>query len=196
MAFTITIPRLGWSMEEGTFVRWLKNDGDLIRPGDAVFELEGEKAAQDIEAVDAGVLRIPADAPKPGTVVPVGAVIGFLVSADETPPSSVRSTPAAAPSNVDSPTTPLTVDPQSSQPALATSAPFAPPSVRRLAREKGIKLSSLAGTGPAGRITADDIKKFPPAGSLSEVSSDRPVHEMSSVASPRARRVAGELGID
>jgi pyruvate dehydrogenase E2 component (dihydrolipoamide acetyltransferase) len=66
MPIEIKIPRLGWSMEEGTFVRWLKKDGDAIRPGDILFELEGEKATQDIEAVDAGVLRIPASGPKPG----------------------------------------------------------------------------------------------------------------------------------
>ena len=66
MAHEIVIPRLGWSMEEGTFVGWLKKDGDLVRRGDAVFELEGEKASQDIEAVDEGILRIPPNGPKPG----------------------------------------------------------------------------------------------------------------------------------
>ena len=94
MAFEITIPRLGWSMEEGTFVRWLKHEGDYVKAGEAVFELEGEKAAQDIEAVDSGILRIPPTAPKPGTVVPVGAVIGYLVAEGESIPASTSSSPA------------------------------------------------------------------------------------------------------
>ncbi|MFM7862695.1 MAG: biotin/lipoyl-containing protein, partial [Planctomycetaceae bacterium] len=61
MAVQITIPRLGWSMEEGTFAGWRKADGDVVRRGDVLFELEGEKALQEIEAVDEGTLRIPAD---------------------------------------------------------------------------------------------------------------------------------------
>ena len=69
MAHEIVIPRLGWSMEEGVFVRWLKRDGDVVRPGDMLFELEGEKALQEIEAIDGGILRIPPDAPAPGDVV-------------------------------------------------------------------------------------------------------------------------------
>ena len=69
MVYEIVIPRLGWSMEEGTFVGWLKKDGDPIHRGDAVFELEGEKASQDVEAVDEGLLRIPPTGPQPGQVL-------------------------------------------------------------------------------------------------------------------------------
>lgn len=126
MANAITIPRLGWSMEEGVFVRWLKNDGDVVRPGDAVFELEGEKASQDIEAVDAGVLRIPLDAPKPGTVVAVGAVIGFLVSPGETVPASMIGSPptlAAAKSNEESQMKALAIDTKIPQIPLERSVP-------------------------------------------------------------------------
>ena len=62
----IRLPRLGWSMEEGTFVGWLKRPGDEVAIGQPLFELEGEKALQEIESVDAGVLYIPGDAPQPG----------------------------------------------------------------------------------------------------------------------------------
>lgn len=72
MSFEITIPRLGWSMEEGIFAGWLKKDGDVIRRGDALFELEGEKALQEVEALDDGVLRLMADGPQLGTVLKVG----------------------------------------------------------------------------------------------------------------------------
>lgn len=61
----ITIPRLGWSMEEGKFISWLKKPGDLVSVGEPLFELEGEKSLQEIESVEAGILYIPADAPYP-----------------------------------------------------------------------------------------------------------------------------------
>src|SRR5215217_7769083 len=96
MAIPVTVPRLGWTMEEGTFVEWLKADGDPVRLGDAVFRLEGEKAAEDIEALDAGVLRIPDGGPKPGDRVAVGAVIGFLVRPGETAPELAAATPKQA----------------------------------------------------------------------------------------------------
>ncbi len=59
MAIEIKIPRLGWSMDEGIFAGWLKHDGEPIRAGDPLFSLEGEKATQDVEAIDDGTLSIP-----------------------------------------------------------------------------------------------------------------------------------------
>ena len=194
MPFEITVPRLGWSMEEGTFVRWLKQEGEFVKAGDAVFELEGEKAAQDIEAVDSGILRIPPSAPSPGTIVAVGAVIGYLVVEGESVPvrTDIGSTmPAASATDTTARRTasvkPGTPEASRSMPQLA---PAAAPSVRRLAREMGVKLASLEGTGPAGRITADDVRTTIP-----KARSDNG-HSSSRIASPRARRVAGELDID
>lgn len=175
MAFEITIPRLGWSMEEGTFVRWLKKHGEIVKPGDPIFELEGEKAAQDIEAVDGGVLNIPESGPKPGTVVAVGATIGYLLSDGEVAPAGTTS-PTASQSDLPS------------KPAVTQSPPAAP-SVRRMARELGVSLADLAGSGPAGRITARDLQPQAPASPKSPAAT-------STVASPRARRVARELGIN
>ena len=63
MPHEIRVPRLGWSMEEGTFLRWLKNRGDLVKPGEVLYELESDKATQEIEAVDGGVLYVGPDAP-------------------------------------------------------------------------------------------------------------------------------------
>ena len=56
-------------MDEGVFVGWLKRDGDSVRPGDPLFSLEGEMTTQDVEAIDAGILSIPPDAPRPGETV-------------------------------------------------------------------------------------------------------------------------------
>src|SRR5262245_5046264 len=85
MPIPITVPRLGWTMDEGVFEGWLKRDGDLVQAGEALFALEGEKATQDVEAIDSGILRIPPNAPKPGDVIPVGAVLAYLFAPGETP---------------------------------------------------------------------------------------------------------------
>jgi pyruvate dehydrogenase E2 component (dihydrolipoamide acetyltransferase) len=97
MAIPITIPRLGWSMEEGVFAGWLKRDGEPVRAGEALFTLEGDKAAQEIEAIDNGILKVPHDAPAAGATVTVGAVIGFLLEPGEVEPAVSRpSAPIAA----------------------------------------------------------------------------------------------------
>ena len=69
MPIEIIVPRLGWSMDEGTFSRWLKQDGELVREGDELFELEGDKATQVVESFDAGILRIAPNGPQPGDTV-------------------------------------------------------------------------------------------------------------------------------
>ena len=182
MAQEIIIPRLGWSMEEGTFVAWLKSEGDFVKRGDALFELEGEKATQEIEAVDEGVLRIPLTGPKPGSVHKVGAIIGYLVGAND-------SIPALA-----NPSQQTNIEVVNEADSVVAS-----PSVRQLARKVGIQLSQVKGTGPRGRILQEDVHQakviFSENAQESVISH---VSKMSSqqVASPRARRLASNLGID
>ena len=94
MPIEIVVPRLGWSMDEGTFGEWLKDDGELINAGDMIFVLEGEKASQEIESFDAGILHIPPDAPQPGDTVAVGQLLGYLLAEGESAP--VRSNLAVA----------------------------------------------------------------------------------------------------
>ena len=72
MANEVTMPRLGWTMEEGVFGEWLKQDGDEVQAGDLLFTVEGDKATQEVEVFEAGILRLPANAPAPGDVIPVG----------------------------------------------------------------------------------------------------------------------------
>ena len=182
MAQEIIIPRLGWSMEEGTFVAWLKSEGDFVKRGDALFELEGEKATQEIEAVDEGVLRIPLTGPKPGSVHKVGAIIGYLVGAND-------SIPALA-----NPSQQTNIEVVNEADSVVAS-----PSVRQLARKVGIQLSQVKGTGPRGRILQEDVHQ---AKVIFSENAQEPVishvSKMSSqqVASPRARRLASNLGID
>jgi pyruvate dehydrogenase E2 component (dihydrolipoamide acetyltransferase) len=182
MAQEIIIPRLGWSMEEGTFVAWLKSEGDFVKRGDALFELEGEKATQEIEAVDEGVLRIPITGPKPGSVHKVGAIIGYLVGAND-------SIPALA-----NPSQQVNIEVINEADSIVAS-----PSVRQLARKVGVQLSQVKATGPRGRILQEDVHQ---AKSILSENAQEPiisnVSKMSSqqVASPRARRLASSLGID
>jgi pyruvate dehydrogenase E2 component (dihydrolipoamide acetyltransferase) len=86
MAIEIVIPRLGWSMDEGVFVQWLKRDGEDVCEGDDLFELESEKSTQPIESFDTGVLRISPDGPHPGDVVKVGQRLGYLCKNGERAP--------------------------------------------------------------------------------------------------------------
>ncbi|MCY2977081.1 MAG: dihydrolipoamide acetyltransferase family protein [Planctomycetota bacterium] len=187
MVHEITIPRLGWSMEEGVFSGWLKQDGDTIRQGDPLFELEGEKAVQEIESLDAGILRIPANSPQPGSVVKVGAVVGYLVAEGESLPVGETQDALAIDrgSKLLSKGTPSL--PSETVAGDAALPPAAGPAVRRRAREAGVALDQIAGTGRGGRILAEDI----------ELASSQPLPSpLPTVASPRARRVAAERKID
>ena len=89
MAREVTIPRLGWNMEEGTFIGWLKSDGEHVSAGDPIFSLEGDKATQDVESLEAGILRIPPDGAKDGEKIAVGALVGYLVAPGEPAPFEV-----------------------------------------------------------------------------------------------------------
>jgi pyruvate dehydrogenase E2 component (dihydrolipoamide acetyltransferase) len=167
MLIDIIIPRLGWSMEEATFVGWLKTDGQPVRPGEPLFTLESEKASQDIEAADGGILRIPADGPSAGTLVKVGQVIGqFLTdreirTADAAPHKMApglkpeqsedghKATPIAAPSNAR-----LQRDVQTGALEKAVS-----PRARRRAAALGVDTSQLEGSGCTGRIVEADVLK-------------------------------------
>src|SRR5262249_38668224 len=78
-------------MEEGTFVEWRKHEGEQVRPGDPLFVLESDKAAEVIEAIDAGTLHVPAESPQPGDKVKVGQVLGYLLAAgEEGPPAKTQ----------------------------------------------------------------------------------------------------------
>jgi len=165
MAHPIQIPRLGWSMEEGVFVEWLKADGDTIEPGDLLFNLEGEKAIQEIESIDSGVLRIPENAPSEGDTVLVGQVIGWLCKPDETPPAELPAvelqTDAAAADRPPGPTADLadSADDSVASPApTSTSRPASSPRARRIAAELGIDWKTLTGSGRNGRIRECDVR--------------------------------------
>jgi pyruvate dehydrogenase E2 component (dihydrolipoamide acetyltransferase) len=181
MAFEIRVPRLGWSMEEGTFAGWLKKDGEIVKTGESLFSLEGEKATQDIESLDSGVLHIHPESPKSGKLVSVGALIGVLVPIGES--HSWGTTDANPTLNG-----PLASG-QTVEPSHGIDAPVSP-SVRRLALQKGVVLSDIQGTGKGGRILAEDLD-IKPSKTRSLINLSQ-----SKFATPRAKKLAMDLGID
>jgi pyruvate dehydrogenase E2 component (dihydrolipoamide acetyltransferase) len=156
MPIPITIPRLGWNMDEGTFAGWLKQDGDAIRPGDRVFSLESEKATEEIECLDGGTLHIPAEGPKPGGKLPVGTVIGYLLQpgesvADVKAQSSIPKTQTTSNREVS--------NPKPNERPEKTGGRTISPRARRVAREAGIDWTALRGTGRTGRIRERDVRE-------------------------------------
>src|SRR6266498_373729 len=164
MPIEIIVPRLGWSMEEGAFVAWLKQDGEFIRAGEALFSIEGDKAVQEIEAIDSGILRISPTCPKPGATVRVGDLLGHLLAENEVlpgesdpgrPPVSSSATAKAAVANAPAgPATPAGPPPLASP---ATRPSMISPRALRTATELGVEWSKLKGTGRTGRIRERDV---------------------------------------
>lgn len=174
MPHEITVPRLGWSMEDGVLGAWLKSPGDLVRAGESLFSLEGEKAVQEIESLETGYLCIPADAPRMGETVKVGQVIGFLLAEGEPMPTTVLETRL----NSVTPSTESAVVPGELPRAAG-------PAARRLARQLGIDLNTVPTPDPTGRVICEDLQRV-----ATQSRASRPI------ATPRARRRARELGID
>ena len=156
----ITIPRLGWSMEEGKFASWLKHEGEWVASGDQLFVLESDKTVQEVESLDGGILRLLPTSPKTGDVVMVGQLIGYLAKEGEMLPAA----PEAA---VPAVTTPLTEPPVTSGQPAAVQAEAAPagrplssPRARRAAAVLNVAISDVQGTGKSGRVRARDVENF------------------------------------
>jgi pyruvate dehydrogenase E2 component (dihydrolipoamide acetyltransferase) len=171
----ITIPRLGWSMDEGKFASWLKQEGETVVSGDQLFVLEAEKSVQEIESLDAGILRLLPTSPNAGDVVLVGQLIGYLAKEGEMlPAASEAAVPAVSP--------PLAVPPVASgQPAALQAEParagrlLSSPRARRAAAVLNVAISDVQGTGKSGRVRARDVENFAPAAASSETGTERSV---------------------
>ena len=169
MTIDITMPALSPTMTEGTLAKWLKNQGDDVKAGDVIAEIETDKATMEVEAVDEGRIgRIVVPAGSEG--VQVGAVIAVLLEEGEDaaaaekvpaakPPAAKAAVPAPAPAAPPSP--PAAAAPPAAKPAPAEvqgERIFASPLARRLAKEAGLDLGSVNGSGPHGRIVKADIE--------------------------------------
>jgi pyruvate dehydrogenase E2 component (dihydrolipoamide acetyltransferase) len=156
MAISVVMPALEMAQETGKLLAWRKKEGERVAKGEPLLEIETDKAVVEVEAPGDGILAgVTADV---GAVIPVGQTIAWLVGPGEKPPA--RSETAAAPSARASSGPERTVVAAASaiaQPAAA--APQISPKARRLAKELGVDISQIHGTGPDGTITSEDVQR-------------------------------------
>jgi pyruvate dehydrogenase E2 component (dihydrolipoamide acetyltransferase) len=161
MANEVKLPRLGQGMEGGTIVKWLKSEGERVEKGEPLYELDTDKVTQEVEAEASGVLlKIAVSEGE----VPVGQTIALIgeegeeITAISVEPESARDEPQEAPPQQQVDGRPAEPEPPASLGAAAGRVK-ASPLARRIARERGIDLASLSGTGPEGRIVAEDVER-------------------------------------
>ena len=190
MAKVVVMPKLGLTMTEGTVSKWLKKVGDAVSEGEPLFEVETDKLTNTIEASASGVLRHLFV--EEGVTVPVLEKVAVIAAADEdiagllggaapAPAAAAAPAPAAAPA-------------ASPAEKKAGGRVIASPAAKKLAKEKGIDLTLVTGTGPNGRITEDDVKNYTPAPAAPAAPAAEEVPKVK--ASPLAAAVAADLGLD
>ena len=168
MATNIVMPQMGYDMREGTVVRWRKQEGEAVSRGDVIAEIETDKATVEMEAYQTGVLgRIVV---AEGRTVPVGELIAVVTEPGEEapsleelvspPPSEATTAPAEQASSPGVAPVSQAVPAEETTAAAPAGEVRASPIARRLAREKGLDLVQVVGTGPGGRITEADVLAY------------------------------------
>jgi pyruvate dehydrogenase E2 component (dihydrolipoamide acetyltransferase) len=183
MAYEVILPKLGQTVEEGRIVEWLKEEGDEIQRGDVLFTVETDKAVLDVESKRKGYLRrilVPE-----GELLPVLTVVGIITrTVDEEyelPEGTAEAEDAEAPAEVETEEAEADEDLTEAERAARVGRIFASPRARKYAREHGVDISGVTGTGPNGRIVEQDVIDFLAS---------------APKASPVAERVAEQLGVN
>jgi pyruvate dehydrogenase E2 component (dihydrolipoamide acetyltransferase) len=173
VAVEVKLPRLGQGMESGTIVRWLKSEGEAVSKGEPLYELDTDKVTQEVEADADGVLLkivLPEGEADVGTTVAILGSEGEDVS-ELLAGAAGGNGGAPAPVTGAEPEAPAQAEPQPEPPPTVASTPAevpvhapgervkASPLARRIARERGVDLATLTGTGPEGRVIAEDVEK-------------------------------------
>jgi pyruvate dehydrogenase E2 component (dihydrolipoamide acetyltransferase) len=157
MAFSVVMPALEMAQETGKLLAWRKQEGDRVTKGEPLLEIETDKAVVEVEAPADGILAgVKAAA---GADIPVGQTIAWIVAPGENPPQEESAAAPAA--RVVSQTRTESVPAPPSQP-VASNARISP-KARRLAKELGVEISTLRGSGPGGEILASDVQAAVPA---------------------------------
>ncbi len=170
----VVLAKLSPTMEEGTIVKWSKQEGDPVKVGDVLAEIETDKANMEMEALGAGVLRrilVPA-----GGKAPIGALIGVIANPDEDISALLATASAAVPAAAAAPA-PVAAAPVEPVAAAVAAAPPAPvaqeggrvkasPLARAIAAERNIPLGSVPGSGPGGRVVRRDVEAFTGSGAV------------------------------
>jgi len=181
MAISVVMPALEMAQETGKLLAWRKKEGERVTKGEPLLEIETDKAVVEVEAPGDGVLAgVTADV---GAVIPVGQTIAWLVAPGEDPPTkSVTAAPAArASSGMERSAVAATQ--VSAQPSA--SAPQISPKARRLAKELGVDIMRLRGTGPDGTITAEDVQAFAEGKSAAAASGGEPLSQIARLMAER-----------
>ncbi|GAB4445165.1 MAG: dihydrolipoamide acetyltransferase family protein [Anaerolineae bacterium] len=176
MPVAVIMPKFEMAQEAGTVVRWLKREGDAVQKGDALLEIETDKAIMEVEALASGTLA--GVRAQPGETYPVGAPIAYLLQPGE---------------SWSEPEPPADAD----RPAKADAAPArrATPVAARMARSHDLDLAAIAGSGPGGRVTRGDVAAHLSAQSGAPAPEAAPAPDRVK-AVPAARRLARERGVD
>jgi len=140
MVTEVIMPKMGQTMERGKIIKWLKKDGEEVRRGDPLLEIETDKTTIEVEARESGILKIIAEE---GEEVPIATTIAYIVKEGETIPEGKE--PKKTPEKAE--VTPV---------KRVKASPLA----RKIAEEKGIDLTKVQGTGPGGRITKNDVLAY------------------------------------
>ena len=184
MSIQITMPKWGLTMKEGKITRWLKSEGDTIRKGEPFFEVETEKITNIVESTADGTL-FQIVVPE-GSTVPVGTIVAVVARAGETPErvEGIQTGKAAE--------APPGKAGEAGKPEQPREKKFVPasPAARRLAKELGVDMARVAGSGPGGRVVEADVKKFheegPPPPRMTPLA-----EELARQAGLDAARIAG-----
>ena len=158
MAVEIVMPAVEMAQDSGILVRWLKAEGEFVKQGEPVMEIETDKTVFEFEAPGSGTLANVSA--KEGDEIPVGQVVAVLLAEGESAPEGA----AAAPQSVAAPVAEsrasadgsAQAQPQAAQPGVGE-LPLASPKARRLAKEAGISLASVRGSGPEGAVLTADV---------------------------------------
>jgi pyruvate dehydrogenase E2 component (dihydrolipoamide acetyltransferase) len=154
MAFSVVMPALEMAQETGKLLAWRKQEGDRVTKGEPLLEIETDKAVVEVEAPADGILAgIKAAA---GADIPVGQTIAWIVAPGENPPQEESAFAPAARAVSQSKSDPVHTIPTATQPAVGGAR--ISPKARRLAKELGVDISGLRGSGPGGEILASDVQ--------------------------------------
>ena len=183
MVVEVVLPALGLTVEKGKILKWLKKEGEIVAKGDSLYEVEADKVTTEVESPSSGVLKkilIPE-----GVEVPILTVVAVITDEKEKLPEKYLTMVTGKPEKKDEPELPRVQESS----VLLTCGPTeikAPPAVRKLAKDRGIDLLSVCGSGPGGTILVRDVESF-----LGKVGQARP----RVLATPTARKLAEREGI-
>jgi pyruvate dehydrogenase E2 component (dihydrolipoamide acetyltransferase) len=187
MPITVLMPALSPTMEKGKLAKWLKQEGDAVKSGDVLAEIETDKATMEVEAVDEGVigkLLVAAGSEDVAVNTPIAVILaeGETMAAASSPPPAAPK-PAPQPAGVAPAAAPAS--PAATPAAAHGSRVLASPLARRLARERGINLAALAGSGPHGRIVLKDVEQAQPGAALGAAPAAAPRVAGAAAAAPQ-----------